>query len=92
MNISTRVYKFKRAVWEYRGKWDPINKKWIIAPSKKALQRVIKGLDRLGIEKAAVKQIDQFSSGLEFENWLKPIVENLKNPKSTESPKNPILP
>ncbi len=71
MNLSTKIYKFKKAVWEYRGRYSVQTGKWIKPPSKKAKSRVEKGFERLGIHPTVgMIKVKTFRNGGEFEKWL----------------------
>ena len=79
MNLATKIYKFKKAVWEYRGKYDPKTGKWYKLPSTKAKARVVKGLQRLGIDpKDGMLAIDAMPDKPTFDAFIRTIAENKK--------------
>ena len=76
MNLATKIYKFKKAVWEYRGKYDADTGKWYKAPKPKAKHLVIKGLKRLGInETDGLAAIDAMPDKPHFELFIAMITE-----------------
>jgi len=88
MNLSTKIYKFKKAIWEYRGKYDPTTKVWSKLPSKKAKARVIKGLERLGLEiESSLTFIDGLKNRMEFDAWITLIAETKRNGDTYVQPK-----
>jgi hypothetical protein len=76
MNLATKIYKFKRAVWEYRGRYNVRDKKWTVPPKPKTKKRVEKGLERLGLNVAqGMAKVDAFKDGSELAAWLVSIRE-----------------
>lgn len=73
MNLATKIYKFKRAVWDYRGKYDPRTGVYKL-PKAKAKALVLKGLARLSIEAHyGMEKIDSLHDKQEFEAWIENI-------------------
>ena len=76
MNLATKIYKFKKAVWDYRGKYDPTTKRWSKLPSDKAKIRVIKGLRRLKINLMyPMALVDNLKSKNELDEWIREIIK-----------------
>lgn len=71
MTLADKIYKFRNAVWEYRGKLNIDTGEWIKPPKPKAKARVIKGLQRLGLNvEDGLTVIDAIKTKEQFNEWL----------------------
>ena len=83
MNLATKIYKFRKAVWEYRGKYDPQTGEWHQLPKSKAKTRVIKGLERLGINvNDGLAAVDAMPNKPAFDKFISMIIEKKQTGES----------
>jgi hypothetical protein len=70
---ANRIAKLSHAIWEYRGRYDPASGKWWQTPKPRAVVRIRKWLEALGVIdiEVTVIRIEGFKSQEEFHSFLK---------------------
>lgn len=79
MNVVTKTYKLRRAIWEYRGKYEEKTGEWVVLPKEKVMSRVLKGLERLRID---AKQGMEIINGLKNKNELEEFLSGIREFKN----------
>lgn len=74
MTTEEKIRKLSNAVTDWRGKFHPVSKAWIVRPKPGAIGRVAKWLAKLGREpRTDIPRIQAFQKFEEFHDYLREV-------------------